>query len=86
MRLSTSFSEEEILFLDELMRLMSRGGDPSIILRNKSFAGVARKVLAMKERFAKKADKPVEEEEYDPYGEGNQLGALNPGEEPDDGG
>lgn len=84
MRLSTSFSEEEVLFLDELMRLMTRGGDPSIILRNRSFAGVARKVLAMKERFSKKADKPVEE--YDPYGEGNQLGALNPGEEPDDGG
>lgn len=97
MRQSTSFSDEEIQLLDELFRILLRGGDARRLVRNRAFANVMRKVLSMKER-AQAAKPPStgilppplpedEDSDYDPdYSEGNQLGALNPGEMADDGG
>jgi hypothetical protein len=96
-RQSTSFSDEEIHLLDEMFRILIRGGDARRLVRNRAFANVMRKVSAMKERA--KALKPQStsilppplpddaDQDYDPdYSEGNQLGALNPGEMADDGG
>lgn len=96
MRQSTSFSEEEVAFLDELFRILLRGGDASRLIRNRSFANVMRKIHAMKGRIPLKKHAggtgilppPPEDDDpdYDPdYSEGNQLGALNPGELPDEG-
>lgn len=99
MRLSTSFSEEEVAFLDGLLRVLLRGGDASMFVRHHAFASVMKKVIAMKEKVANPGIRGVkaklhvtdevgdmDEKDYDPeYSEGNQLGALNPGEAPDEG-
>ncbi len=51
MRVSTSFSEEEIQFLDELFKILTRGGDPKLLLRAKALPGLMRKVVAARERL-----------------------------------
>lgn len=48
MRISNSFSEDEIQVLDFITQTLLRGGDPRIATRNKAFGSVCRKVIAMK--------------------------------------
>lgn len=60
MRFSTSFSEEEIAFLDGLLRTLLRGGDASMFVRSRSFANVMRKVVAMKEKVGAPLNSPDE--------------------------
>jgi hypothetical protein len=60
MRFSTSFSEEEISFLDGLLRTLIRGGDATMFVRNKAFANVMRKVLSMREKVSSNGMPPTE--------------------------
>jgi hypothetical protein len=50
MRISNSFSEDEVQVLDFITQTLLRGGDPRIATRNKAFGSVCRKVLAMKSK------------------------------------
>ena len=54
MRISNSFSEDEIQVLDFILSTLLRGGSPAMATRNKDFASVCRKVVAMKAKFAEK--------------------------------
>lgn len=51
MRISTSFSDEEIGFLVGLVQCLLRRGDPSILLRSKVFASIFKKIMAMEARI-----------------------------------
>lgn len=55
MRVSTSFSEEEIRFLDELFKVLTRGGDVRLLLRAKALPGLMRKVVSARERLGLEA-------------------------------
>lgn len=48
---SQSFTEDEVKWLEQVMRIMLRGGDPKALLRHReTFASLARKVQAMRRR------------------------------------
>lgn len=52
MRISNSFSEGEIQVMDFILSTLLRGGSPAMATRNKDFASLCRKVVAMKVRVA----------------------------------
>lgn len=54
MRISNSFSEGEIQVLEFILQTLLRGGTPSMATRNKDFASIYRKVMAMKKRVEEK--------------------------------
>lgn len=54
MRISNSFSEGEIQVIEFILQTLLRGGTPSTATRNKNFASLYRKVLAMKQRVNEK--------------------------------
>lgn len=54
MRISNSFSEGEIQMLDFILSTLLRGGSPAMATRNKDFAALCRKVVAMKAKVAEK--------------------------------
>ena len=54
MRISNSFSEGEIQFLEFILQTLLRGGTPTMATRNKDFASVYRKVMTMKKRMEEK--------------------------------
>ena len=54
MRISNSFSEGEIQVLDFILTTLLRGGSPQMATRNKDFASLCRKVVAMKTRAQQK--------------------------------
>jgi len=54
MRISNSFSEDEIQVLDFILSTLLRGGSPAMATRNKDFASLCRKVVAMKAKVAEK--------------------------------
>jgi hypothetical protein len=62
MRISNSFSEDEIQVLDFITQTLLRGGDPRIATRNKAFGSVCRKVIAMKAKVHELKQRPVREE------------------------
>lgn len=47
-RASTSFSDREVQFLDELLRCCIRGGDPRVLLRAPARKSVLAKVRTMR--------------------------------------
>lgn len=57
MRISNSFSEGEIQMLDFILSTLLRGGSPAMATRNKDFAALCRKVVAMKAKVAEKKRK-----------------------------
>lgn len=59
MRISNSFSEGEIQVMDFIVQTLLRGGSPTMAVRNKDFASLCRKIIAMKARVNEKqlADK-----------------------------
>lgn len=59
MRISNSFSEGEIQVLDFIVQTLLRGGSPTMATRNKDFASLCRKIMAMK---AKVSEKQIAEE------------------------
>ena len=68
MRISNSFSEGEIQVMDFIVQSLLRGGSPSMATRNKDFASMCRKIIAMKAKVQEKqlADElgvPVKEDE-----------------------
>jgi hypothetical protein len=71
MRISNSFSEGEIQVMDFIVQTLLRGGSPTMATRNKDFASLCRKILAMK---AKVNEKQITDE----------LGAQQPAK-PEDG-
>lgn len=58
MRISNSFSEGEIQVMDFIVQTLLKGGQPSNAVRNKDFASLCRKVMAMK---AKVREKEIQE-------------------------
>ena len=48
MRISNSFSEGEIQVMDFIVQTLLRGGSPTMAVRNKDFASLCRKIMAMK--------------------------------------
>ncbi|MBZ0117333.1 MAG: hypothetical protein K8H88_10075 [Sandaracinaceae bacterium] len=54
MRISNSFSEGEIQVLDFILSTLLRGGSPQMAVRNKDFASLCRKVIAMKAKAQQK--------------------------------
>ena len=69
MRISNSFSEGEIQVMDFIVQTLLRGGSPATATRNRDFASLCRKIMAMK---AKVNEKQIADE----------LGAKAPGEQP----
>ncbi len=59
MRISNSFSEGEIQVMDFIVSTLLRGGSPTMATRNKDFASLCRKIMAMK---AKVNEKHIAEE------------------------
>lgn len=62
MRISNSFSEDEIQVLDFITQTLLRGGDPRIATRNKAFGSVCRKVIAMKAKVSELKQRPAPQE------------------------
>jgi hypothetical protein len=62
MRISNSFSEDEIQVLDFITQTLLRGGDPRIATRNKAFGSVCRKVIAMKAKVNELKQRPAREQ------------------------
>lgn len=54
MRISNSFSEGEIQVMDFIVQSLLRGGSPSMAVRNKDFASLCRKIMAMKAKVHEK--------------------------------
>lgn len=54
MRISNSFSESEVQILEFVLQTLLRGGSPSMAVRNKDFASLLRKVMAMKDKIVEK--------------------------------
>lgn len=50
-RLSTSFSDEEIILLNALFNALARGGDTSVLRRNKAFPALCAKINKMHRRL-----------------------------------
>jgi len=48
MRISNSFSEGEIQVMEFIVQTLLRGGIPTMAVRNKDFASLCRKIMAMK--------------------------------------
>jgi hypothetical protein len=69
MRISNSFSEGEIQVMDFIVQTLLRGGSPATATRNRDFASLCRKIMAMK---AKVNEKQIADE----------LGVTAPGEQP----
>jgi hypothetical protein len=67
MRISNSFSEGEIQVMDFIVQTLLRGGSPATATRNRDFASLCRKIMAMK---AKVNEKQIADD----------LGAKGPGE------
>ena len=69
MRISNSFSEGEIQVLDFILTTLLRGGTPTMATRNKDFASLCRKVIAMKAKVAEKKAKARKPPEQSSVGE-----------------
>ncbi len=69
MRISNSFSEGEIQVMDFIVQTLLRGGSPTTATRNRDFASLCRKIMAMK---AKVNEKQIADD----------LGTRTPGEQP----
>jgi hypothetical protein len=54
MRISNSFSEGEIQVMDFIVSTLLRGGSPTMATRNKDFASLCRKIMAMKAKVNEK--------------------------------
>jgi hypothetical protein len=50
-RASVSFSHDEIVLFDEILRVLLRGGDPRTMVRNPAFAGLMKKASTMRARI-----------------------------------
>ncbi|MEZ4288574.1 MAG: hypothetical protein R3A47_10625 [Polyangiales bacterium] len=68
MRISNSFSEGEIQVMEFILQTLLRGGTPTMATRNKEFASLYRKVMAMK--------KKVEENKAAPARETSSVGTV----------
>jgi hypothetical protein len=62
MRISNSFSEDEIQVLEFIVQTLLRGGTPTMATRNPAFPSVCRKVQAMKKKVAEQKARPIPEE------------------------
>ncbi|MGF1467182.1 MAG: hypothetical protein ACFCGT_13730 [Sandaracinaceae bacterium] len=59
MRISNSFSEGEIQVMDFILSTLLRGGSPQMATRNKDFASLCRKVVAMRHKVEEKKRSPA---------------------------
>jgi len=75
MRISNSFSEGEIQLMEFIVQTLLRGGTPSMATRNKDFASLCRKVMAMK---AKVVEKQLAAEQSSLTGIGQDISAELP--------
>lgn len=55
MRIANSFTEGEIQVMDFILQTLLRGGSPTMATRNRDFASLCRKIMAMKAKVAEKA-------------------------------
>jgi hypothetical protein len=62
MRISNSFSEDEIQVLDFITQTLLRGGTPTMATRNKAYPSLCRKVMAMKAKVNELKQRAVREE------------------------
>jgi len=60
MRISNSFSEDEIQVLEFVTQTLLRGGDPRVATRNKAFPSLCRKVMAMKAKVKELKQRPAQ--------------------------
>ena len=75
MRIGNSFSEGEIQLMEFIVQTLLRGGTPSMATRNKDFASLCRKVMAMK---AKVVEKQLAAEQSSLTGIGQDIPAELP--------
>ena len=75
MRISNSFSEDEIQVLDFILSTLLRGGSPAMATRNKDFASLCRKVVAMKAKVAEKKRAAILKDRNPPAV--SSVGAIN---------
>jgi hypothetical protein len=54
MRISNSFSEGEIQVMEFIVQTLLRGGSPTMATRNKDFASLCRKIMAMRAKVNEK--------------------------------
>jgi hypothetical protein len=62
MRISNSFSEDEIQVLDFITQTLLRGGSPSMATRHKAYPSLCRKVMAMKAKVNELKTRATREE------------------------
>jgi hypothetical protein len=62
MRISNSFSEDEIQVLDFITQTLLRGGSPSMATRHKAYPSLCRKVMAMKAKVNELKQRAAREE------------------------
>lgn len=62
MRISNSFSEDEIQVLDFITQTLLRGGTPTMATRNKAYPSLCRKVMAMKAKVNELKQRAAREE------------------------
>jgi hypothetical protein len=55
--ISNSFREEEIIFMDQLLRTIARGGDTNVLVRSPDFATFRGKVARMLMKLEAKKQK-----------------------------
>ncbi|MGE0789704.1 MAG: hypothetical protein AB7S26_28785 [Sandaracinaceae bacterium] len=82
MRISNSFSEGEIQMMDFILSTLLRGGSPQMATRNKDFASLCRKVVAMKAKVAETKRKEARGQR--PVPAESSVGAIDAAEVVDD--
>lgn len=61
MRLSQSFNEDEVAWLDQVLRTLQRGGDCRVLARSPLLGAWRRKVTSMKQRAERIRQKGTQE-------------------------
>lgn len=49
---ATTFRQDEVAFMNELLAVLSRGGDPRVLVRAPVYASVAKKFIGMRARIS----------------------------------
>lgn len=57
-RVSTSFSLDQTILLDEILSIMLRGGDPKLLRRNKAFGTLCNTAKSLRRRAENPSERP----------------------------
>lgn len=59
LRVSTSFSLDQTILLDEILSILLRGGDPKLLRRNKAFGALCNTAKSLRRRAENPAERPA---------------------------